>query len=63
MSINIQRDLAPRRPGQNCFAGHNNGRKWITVHQTGNPRAGANARMHANLQISGFTASWHYQVI
>lgn len=62
MSINIQRDLAPRRPGQNCFAGHNNGRKWITVHQTGNPRAGASARMHANLQISGFTASWHYSV-
>lgn len=40
-----------------------NRRKTLTVHQTGNPRIGANAQMHANLQSNGNTraASWHIQ--
>lgn len=41
-----------------------NGRQYITVHQTGNTSAGANAAAHANLQSSGNSraASWHYTV-
>lgn len=39
-----------------------NGRKFITVHETGNKSRGAGAQAHANLQSNGFTESWHYQV-
>lgn len=37
---------------------------FITVHQTGNTTAGANAKAHANLQSRGNArgASWHFQV-
>ena len=37
-------------------------KKYIAVHETGNPRVGANARVHANLQSAGnITESWHWQ--
>lgn len=39
-----------------------NGRKYITIHETANTRAGANAQAHANLQSKGFSASWHWTV-
>ncbi|MBM6615647.1 N-acetylmuramoyl-L-alanine amidase [Desemzia sp. RIT804] len=41
-----------------------NGRKFITVHQTGNTSVGANAQAHANIQTNGNprAASWHYSV-
>ena len=41
-----------------------NGRKYITVHDTGNTSRGANARAHARLQANGNSraASWHWQV-
>lgn len=41
-----------------------NGRKFITVHQTGNTSNGANAQAHANIQSRGNTrsAGWHYSV-
>ena len=42
--------------------GTGNPKKFITVHQTGNPSRGANAQTHANLQSRGFSASWHWQV-
>ena len=44
--------------------GKNNGKKYITVHQTGNTSRGANAKMHAILQSNGNArgASWHWQV-
>lgn len=40
-----------------------NQRKTLTVHQTGNPRKGANAEMHARLQENGNSraASWTFQ--
>lgn len=40
----------------------NNGRKTITIHETGNRKKGAGAQAHANLQLRGFTSSWHWQV-
>lgn len=41
-----------------------NGRKFITVHQTGNTSTGANAQAHADIQSRGNTrkAGWHYSV-
>lgn len=39
-----------------------NGRKYITIHETGNTKKGAGAQAHANLQTNGFSASWHWQV-
>lgn len=39
-----------------------NGRKYITIHETANPKKGAGAQSHANLQTNGFSASWHWQV-
>lgn len=44
--------------------GGGNKKTHITIHETGNTRAGANAEMHARLQAGGNSrqASWHYQV-
>lgn len=39
-----------------------NGRKYITIHETGNIKKGTGAAAHANLQSRGYTASWHWQV-
>lgn len=39
-----------------------NGRKYITIHETGNTKQGAGAKAHANLQKNGFSSSWHWQV-
>lgn len=36
--------------------------KYITVHDTGNPSAGANADAHANFINNGSTETWHYTV-
>ena len=59
--VTKRQNLAPVRSGENC-SGHGNGKKFITVHQTGNTNKGANAQMHANLQMRVWTASWHWQV-
>lgn len=60
MGVNVKRMIvAPT--GNNSF-GRGHKMTGITVHQTGNPRAGANALMHARLQRNGFSASWHYTV-
>lgn len=45
--------------------GHNNALIGITLHDTGNKSAGANARMHHDYQAGGAggrRASWHYSV-
>ena len=63
----IKQDLAPVLPGKNCF-GRFNKKKFLVIHQTGNPARGANAQMHATYQINNTKyktpreASWHWQV-
>lgn len=44
--------------------GRKNGKKFITVHDTGNKSKGADAEMHSRLQFNGNSraASWHWQV-
>lgn len=44
--------------------GRSNGKRFITVHTTGNTTRGANAKAHANLQSNGNArnAAWHWQV-
>src|SRR5690625_3874994 len=42
--------------------GRINKKRYITIHETANTRAGADAQAHANLQSRGFTASFHWQV-
>lgn len=42
--------------------GNKNGKKYITIHESDNRDKGANAQAHADLQKSGYKASWHYQV-
>lgn len=59
--VTKRQNLAPVRSGKNC-SGYGNGKKFITVHQTGNTNKGANAQMHANLQTRVWDASWHWQV-
>lgn len=62
MSLTIRKVFAPVKPGVNC-TGYGNGKKFITVHQTGNTSRGANAAMHAKLQFNNpRDASWHWQV-
>ena len=62
--VRLVQDFVPAHIAKKVTAGGINGRKYITVHQTGNTSRGANARMHARLQKNGNsrTASWHYQV-
>ena len=54
--------------GSPFTSGTNNKQIGITLHQTGNPNAGANAIMHHNLQANlwktnpAANKSWHYQV-
>lgn len=59
--VEIKKQLAPVRPGANCY-GTGNKKTGVTIHQTGNARVGANAQMHANLQSAVYSASWHWQV-
>src|SRR5690625_3382733 len=42
--------------------GRGNAKRYITIHETANTRAGADAQAHANLQSRGFSASFHWQV-
>ena len=57
--IEIKKDILPsnRRPGNSMDA------DYITIHQTGNTSAGADASMHARyLRNHGPNPSWHYTV-
>ena len=43
--------------------GRGNAKRYLTIHQTGNTSAGANAKAHHNLQArSGIGYGWHWQV-
>lgn len=43
------------------FTGMNR-KESITIHETANVSIGADAEAHANLQLKGFSSSWHWQV-
>ena len=62
--MKIKQQLVPNRLANRVISKGTNGRKWITIHDTGNLGRGADAQVHANLQSRGNTrkASWHYQV-
>ena len=62
--VKVRQQLVPNRLVNRVISKGTNGRKWITIHDTGNLGRGANAQVHANLQSRGNTrkASWHYQV-
>lgn len=62
--ITINRQMVPKTVANRVTYGNGNGKRFITVHQTGNIRRGADAQMHARLQFRGNSrsASWHYQV-
>lgn len=65
--MEILKDLAPVLVDKNCY-GYGNKKKFLTIHQTGNTARGANAKMHAQYQITNARmsvpreASWHWQV-
>lgn len=61
MGLKMTKQLAPIRVGVNGY-GNGNKKQFLTIHQTGNTKKGANAQMHANLQSGVYGASWHYQV-
>ena len=58
--VEIKQQLVPMANRKATY-GTGNPRKKMVVHQTGNPKKGANAKMHANLQERGYSASWHIQ--
>lgn len=62
--MKIKQQLVPNRLANRVISKGTNGRKWITIHDTGNLGRGADAQVHANLQSRGNTrkASWHYQI-
>ena len=59
MTLVIKKQLVTSRA--KTYSGVNSA-KYITIHETANTSAGANAQVHANLQTRGFSASWHWQV-
>lgn len=53
------------RPGRRNRPGHPLKAEWITVHDTGNPKAGADALAHAKYlhgNAADLPASWHFTV-
>ena len=58
--VEIKQQLVPLEKRKATY-GTGNPKLKMVVHQTGNPRKGANAKMHANLQSRGYSASWHIQ--
>lgn len=62
--VKLVKQLVPQSVVNKRSYGYGNPVKYITIHQTGNTRKGANAQMHANLQsnLNPRQASWHYQV-
>lgn len=56
--VKIKKQITPNK---NHYAGKNK-KKFITVHQTGNPKPGANAAMHAKYMDNGSSETWHYTV-
>ncbi|WP_245548536.1 peptidoglycan recognition protein family protein [Gracilibacillus lacisalsi] len=64
MMVNIKKWIVPDDVAAKVTYGNNNGKKTVTVHQTGNTNKGADAVAHAKIQLKGNPrdASWHYQV-
>ena len=60
----IKRQVVSRAVAALRTYGGTNPVKSVTVHQTGNTNAGANAQAHANIQsrLNPRQASWHYSV-
>ena len=58
--VEIKQQLVPLAKRKATY-GTGNPKSKMVIHQTGNPRKGANAKMHANLQSRGYSASWHIQ--
>ena len=44
------------------YYGLGNQKRTITIHQTGNPKKGANAEMHRRFIENGSKSTWHYTV-
>lgn len=62
--ITIRKKLVPDVQANKVTYGKGNTKKYIVVHETDNPRSGADADAHARLQANGNSrsASWHWQV-
>ena len=60
----IRKKLVPDAQANKVTYGKGNTKKYIVVHETDNPRSGADADAHARLQYNGNSrsASWHYTV-
>ncbi len=61
--MDIKRLIVPDSVSNRVSFGRGNPRNYLTIHQTGNTAAGANAKAHHNLQArSGIGYGWHWQV-
>lgn len=62
--VTIRKNIVSLSIINKVTSGIGNGRKWITIHETDNDRATANADAHGRLQANGNSrsASWHYTV-
>lgn len=62
--VKIIKHLVSSRITENVSYGSGNKKKYITVHETDNTKATADAEAHGNLQANGNSrlASWHYTV-
>lgn len=58
--VEIKQQLVPLAKRKATY-GTGNPKLKMVVHQTGNTKKGANAKMHANLQSRGYNTSWHIQ--
>lgn len=61
--MDIKRLIVSDAVSNRVSFGRGNPRNYLTIHQTGNTAAGANAKAHHNLQArSGIGYGWHWQV-
>lgn len=62
--VEIKNHLVPNKFALKVISAGVNTRQYITIHETGNAKKGADAKAHANLQVNGNSreASWHIQV-
>lgn len=61
--MDIKRLIVPDSVSNKVSFGRGNPRNYLTIHQTGNTAAGANAMAHHRLQArSGVGYGWHWQV-
>lgn len=61
--MDIKRLIVSDAVSNRVSYGRGNPKNYLTIHQTGNTAAGANAKAHHNLQArSGIGYGWHWQV-